>query len=299
MLTTIHGRARPRNSLAGAAKQFVLAARALLAVAATFQVCSVAHAAEAEDRAQLATCVDAHMTADDSLVMKRLIFLFLSDVLQSDADIQGDAAAKRDTASASAATLINRVVEHDCKTEVHALVVDKPQGGAIKALIEDISKPMLSALTTGLPKAAATFGLGILKQLDAATVADLQLMDTPLGIPNPQTSQNARLSRAALSGVKLRLAFETSLNPDCSVIGETVIRLVKNPSHGTATIEDSKDFTAFEAANQRYRCNEQKVRGTAVYYKSVSGYAGPDFASYQIIYPSGIQRQIDVDITVN
>jgi hypothetical protein len=300
VLPSLHGRARARNELPRSAGRSVLSALTLLAIAAAFQVGQPVLAAEAEDRAQLAACVDRHMTADDLLIMRRLVFLTMSDVLQTDADLQGDAVAKRDTVSAGAAGLITRMVEQDCKAEVHALTADKPQGGVFKVLFDDIGKPMQTTLTAGMPKAGAAMGLGIMKKLDAATIADVQSVDSTPGTPTgAPASQNLRLNRAAVSGVRLRLAFETALNPDCSVLGQTVIRSLKSPSHGTATIEDTKDFTAYEAANQRYHCNEKRVPGTAIYYKSAREYTGPDSASYEIIYPSGIRRQVDVDITVN
>ena len=261
-------------------------------------------AAEPEDRAQLSACVEKNMTADDSLIMRRFIFLFMSDVMQTDADIQGDVAAKRDALSTGAAGLITRLAEKDCKAEVHALIADKPQGGAFKSLFDDIGKPVQSSLTMGLPKAAIALGMGIMKKLDPATLADLEVIDLsgaagPAAAPAAQTNPRSHLSRAAVSGVRLRVLFETSLNPDCSVVGPTVIRALIHPTQGTATIENAKDFTNYDATNQRYHCNVARVAGAAVYYQSKPGYTGPDSASYEVITPSGLRRQIDVDINVN
>jgi hypothetical protein len=142
------------------------------------------------------------------------------------------------------------------------------------------------------------------KKLDPATIADLKLVESTAGTP-PVTppvmpsSQNVRLVREAVSGVRLRVLFDTALNPDCSVMGQTVMRLLKNPSHGTATIDATNDFTSYPATNQRYHCNEKKVSGIAIYYKSADRYTGPDTASFEVISPSGIRRQFAVDITVN
>jgi hypothetical protein len=36
-----------------------------------------------------------------------------------------------------------------------------------------------------------------------------------------------------------------------------------------------------------------------MYYKSQPGYTGPDAESYEVIFPSGVRRMVDVDITVN
>jgi hypothetical protein len=278
----------------------VFAVVLFLATAATFQAGSAAIAGEAEDRAQLGVCVDKHITPDDSLIMRRLIFLFMSDVLQTDADIQGDVAAKRDAVAGSAAALITRMAESDCKAEVHALMADKPAGGAFKPLFEAIGKPVQTALTAGMPKGGAALGLAVMKKLDAATVADIQFGEAPFGTPSDtQPPRSPHLSRAAVAGVPLRLAFETALNPDCSPMGKTVIRVLKSPIHGTATIEDTKDFTSYETANQRYHCNEKRTAGTAIYYKSEARYTGPDFISYEVIYPSGLRRQIEIDLTAN
>jgi hypothetical protein len=249
-------------------------------------------------REQLAACVDKHLTADDSVVMRRLLFFLMSDALQADSELQSGVAAKRDEVSTNAAALITRLSEQDCKAEVRALMAERPVGGAFKPIFDAITKPVLASLAAGMPKAAATVGLDIIKRLDAKTVADIQLMDTPTPATAPANG-NTHLTRAAVSGVRLRVAFETALNPDCSVMGKTVMRLLKSPSHGTATIEDTMDFTAYDSANQRYRCNEKRSAGTAMYYKSQPGYTGPDAESYEVIFPSGVRRMVDVDITVN
>jgi hypothetical protein len=287
----------------------MLLTRQALLASAIFALCAPLTlrpvvAAEPEDRAQLSACVEKHMTADDSLIMRRFIFLFMSDLLQTDADIQGDVAAKRDGLAAGAASLITRMAETDCKSEVRALIADAPQGGAFKALFEEIGKPVQASLSAGLPRAGIALGIGIMKKIDPATIADLGIINTPLAAapaaaPVAQSNPRSHLSRAAVSGVRLRLLFETSLNPDCSLIGPTVIRALIHPTQGTATIENTKDFTSYDAANQRYHCNESRVAGAAVYYQSKPGYTGPDSASYELITPSGVRRQIDVDINVN
>lgn len=271
-------------------------------VVAAFLGAPPAVAGEPEDRTQLTACVNKHMTADESAVMRRLLFFLMVDALQADSDLQGSLGAKRDGVVANAATLITRLAEQDCKDEVRALIADKPPDGAFKTIFDAMTKSTLTSVGPGMQKAGITMGLDIIKKLDSTTVADIQYVGPPTGAPAPGTASvnaNRRLSRVAVSGVRLRLSFETSLNPDCSAMGKTVIRVLTKPAHGAAAIEDIKDFTSFEATNQRYHCNERKTPGAAIYYQSERGYTGPDSVSYEIIFPTGMRRQNDVDLTVN
>ena len=99
--------------------------------------------------------------------------------------------------------------------------------------------------------------------------------------------------------MSVRLTFEYSLNADCTAVGKVVVRDLKKPSHGTVTIEEGEAYTYFDKDNQRYHCNTQKSQGVLVLYQSAPGYTGPDSASIQVFFPTGHERTVDYDISVN
>src|SRR5262249_34473711 len=61
-------------------------------------------------------------------------------------------------------------------------------------------------------------------------------------------------------------------NPDCSASGDVTIRVTKQPEHGTAEIAAATLFPSFEKENIRFKCNQHKVRGQQVNYKSAEKY---------------------------
>jgi hypothetical protein len=270
-----------------------------LAVLSTSLVAAPAFAGEIEDRAQLSVCVNAHLTTADGAVMRRVMFMLLADLLQPEAGPEAGLAGKRDEATGNAAALITRLAETDCKAEVSALMANKPAEGAFKTIFDAMNKTALAPLSAGLPRAGIALGLDIIKKLDPGTLADIQSTAQPSGATaGAPVKSNTRMTRSAASGVRFRLSFETSLNPDCSAMGKTTVRVLTKPLHGTATIDETKDFTSYEAANQRYHCNERKTAGTAIYYQSERGYTGSDVISYEIISPTGVRHQNDFDIAV-
>ena len=103
----------------------------------------------------------------------------------------------------------------------------------------------------------------------------------------------------AVSGQPLRIDFEYSINPDCSVYPGTIeIRIVTPPQHGTVTINDGLAFTRFSEKNQRYACNTKPSPGKLVYYQSAPDYHGPDLIVERIIYPSGNANTFTFRVTV-
>jgi hypothetical protein len=106
------------------------------------------------------------------------------------------------------------------------------------------------------------------------------------------------MARAAVSGAAQRLDFEYDLNPDCSSRGDTKIRIVTQPLHGSLKVEDGTDYPNFTRDNSRYECNAKKAPGALVYYQSEAGYTGSDSADVEVSYPDGIVRKIAYRITV-
>lgn len=110
----------------------------------------------------------------------------------------------------------------------------------------------------------------------------------PQNPPNaPNASQTFELARVVATGQKLRLEFLYAIQPDCSSAGQTIVRILEEPQHGTLAVENGQGFTNFPKENQRYECNIRKSDGTLVFYEPKSGYTGTDSVTLDIIFPLG------------
>jgi hypothetical protein len=103
---------------------------------------------------------------------------------------------------------------------------------------------------------------------------------------------------AVPAGETRKLNFFTSLNADCSYMGDPDIRITKYPLHGKLMIEKGFDYTAFKETNQRYDCNMKKVPGLRVLYTPDPGFVGTDSYSGELIFPNGGYDAGTVPITV-
>ena len=103
----------------------------------------------------------------------------------------------------------------------------------------------------------------------------------------PVAAQAQYVRVTAISGKPLKLNFSNTTNPDCSTVGDTVVRLTQAPTHGRVTIAKASDFPSFPGHNLRSICNKQRVRGTKTVYVSQRGFIGTDSAAIEIIFASG------------
>jgi len=103
----------------------------------------------------------------------------------------------------------------------------------------------------------------------------------------PVAAQAQYGTAVAVSGRPLKLNFSTSTNPDCSALGETVVRLTQAPAHGRVIISRARDFPTYPRQNLRSACNARRVAGTRTVYVSERGFVGYDSAAIEIIFPSG------------
>ena len=100
-------------------------------------------------------------------------------------------------------------------------------------------------------------------------------------------AQAQHQTKTALSGQPLKLNFSNATNPDCTSVGETVVRLTQAPQHGKITISKTSDFPSFPKGNARRDCNKKRVTGTQTVYVPQAGYTGTDTAAIEIIFPTG------------
>jgi hypothetical protein len=96
-----------------------------------------------------------------------------------------------------------------------------------------------------------------------------------------------QFTRVVASGTNQRISFYTSLNPDCTASGNVNIRVTKQPEHGSTEITTTISFPTYPKEHIRSKCNDQKVRGVQVNYKSAEKYTGDDALDLLILWPAG------------
>jgi hypothetical protein len=113
-----------------------------------------------------------------------------------------------------------------------------------------------------------------------------------------QTIGGQALSPVAIAGTPLRLGHFASLNPDCSPLGEPVVRVTKPADHGFVAVQAAEGYTNYVAANPREHCNYSPTRGTNAIYTSQRGYLGADSVALDVIFPSGLEQQFRYTLEV-
>jgi len=104
------------------------------------------------------------------------------------------------------------------------------------------------------------------------------------------------ITRVVPSGVKHRIGFYTWLSPNCTADGETIIRV--NPEHGKIEINSGTGSVSFKKDSARAKCNEHKVPGRVVMYKSEDKYVGDDTLTLLVIFPSGFAWELTHTVQV-
>jgi hypothetical protein len=95
----------------------------------------------------------------------------------------------------------------------------------------------------------------------------------------------------------LKLAHFADLNPDCSPVGDLIVRVAKNPEHGVVTLRRGEGYTSYGTQNPRYQCSFRPTSGMSVIYLSNPGYVGPDSLAVDV-FGGGSEGQQTYDLTV-
>jgi len=140
-------------------------------------------------------------------------------------------------------------------------------------------------------------GLAVLT-LAAMPLAGCIVQQPPVA-PQPIPANATRLvEKTAIGGQTIRVDFAYQMNPDCTVRGIPSIVINQQPMHGTTKISDIDDFPSYPAQNSRSVCNKTRASGVALEYTPTNGYAGSDFLSYDAIFNDGVDRHVNVAMTV-
>lgn len=116
--------------------------------------------------------------------------------------------------------------------------------------------------------------------------------------PAPPTIPNLPLLRVVPKGEARAIAFYASLNPDCSVIGPVVIRVLTPPARGRLTVEAAEAFTRYGPGAPLAPCNSRKVPGTRLTYEAPEGFEGMDTFRILVINADGSGYESDVRVSV-
>jgi hypothetical protein len=105
-------------------------------------------------------------------------------------------------------------------------------------------------------------------------------------------------TRVVASGTNQRIGFFYALNPDCTASGNVNVRVTKQPEHGTTEITPAILFPNFRKENIRYKCNQHKVKGMQINYKSAEKYTGDDALELLVLFPAGFAWEVHYDVSV-
>ena len=108
----------------------------------------------------------------------------------------------------------------------------------------------------------------------------------------------AHAERVIPSGKQPILFNATSVNPDCSALGNVEVRVAQGPEHGKVSIRRTRVFPNYAAVNLRSACNARRVAGVLVTYVSQRGYVGDDLVVIEVFFPNGRAQRTTIAIRV-
>jgi hypothetical protein len=115
--------------------------------------------------------------------------------------------------------------------------------------------------------------------------------------PRVRTGWKKQFTRVVASNKNQRIGFYTSLNPDCSVMGDVDIRVTKQPEHGVVDLTPATSFPSYPKESSRFKCNGDQVSGIQVNYKSEK-FVGDDKLELLVLFPNGFAWEVRYTISV-
>jgi hypothetical protein len=111
--------------------------------------------------------------------------------------------------------------------------------------------------------------------------------------------EKKQFTRVVACTTNQRIGFYTALNADCTAQqGNFTIRVTKNPEHGSAETINTMNFPSYSKENIRAKCNQHKVKGIQINYKSADKYVGNDELELLVLFPTGFAWEVHYDISV-
>jgi hypothetical protein len=120
----------------------------------------------------------------------------------------------------------------------------------------------------------------------------------PFASASAQAINPVTLQKVALAGERIMIWGATALNPDCSVMGPTTVKIRKEPRHGKLEIEEESGFPHYAKDSLRSQCNTRQVPMKKIYYTAGENFAGSDQMELEGFFSSGHSRKVVVNVTV-
>jgi hypothetical protein len=96
------------------------------------------------------------------------------------------------------------------------------------------------------------------------------------------------INRIAPTAVERRVAFQTALFPDCTVMDGLIVgRIVVAPLHGSIRFTPFDGFPNYKNDSSFAKCNGAKLKGLAVMYQSEDNFVGDESISVLLMLPDG------------
>jgi hypothetical protein len=145
-----------------------------------------------------------------------------------------------------------------------------------------------------------TLGGCVTQQVQTATVSTPSGggASPPARAPAPPAPPAPGRRVAASPGKRQHVDFIAAVNLDCSTAGAVVLDFISKAAHGTVTFEQASEFGVWSPANPRFKCNDRRVPGTAVFYTSEPTFQGVDLFVLTLLTPDGQRINVPVTVTV-
>jgi hypothetical protein len=191
--------------------------------------------------------------------------------------------------------LVNYKAEKYVGDDAFDLLIIYPGG-----LAREVHYDMNVRRTRSTSTSPSVNGRGKMKRLLLTVLAFGLLSSSAFAEEQPRQEglQKKQFTRVVASGTNQRISFFHALNPDCTASGNLNIRVTKQPEHGTAETTTATNFPTYPKESLRARCNEHKVRGVQVNYKSAEKYVGSDELELLVLFPGGTAWEVHYNIDV-
>jgi len=116
--------------------------------------------------------------------------------------------------------------------------------------------------------------------------------------PAPALPKPTNITRFVPSGEGRTIGSVTALNPDCSLRGPIVGRVVEKPMHGEVGFETGDIFPTYVQTSPLFACNSKRTPGLMINYRSEQDFIGQDNMKVFLIFPDGSGVQWDYMLIV-
>jgi len=177
------------------------------------------------------------------------------------------------------------------------MMVDTPQAGAAEVLYElGAALGRRGGEDLALIYLQLSLYLAPSHPLALLSLGDLYEAMPPKVRVDDGLMKSKDFKRYVASGTSTTLGFYTALNPDCTAQGVLTIRVAKQPEHGSVEIVETISFPNYVGSFSK--CNQHKVKGVLVTYKSAPKFIGRDAVDLLALMPGGFAWENHFDISV-